>query len=132
MSGALFCAIAGTIKVAASSMYFMFGLLARVLLRASGVRRRLENEFLNSPGFDFTCHDFIRIAAIHHVDHLESWAQLAGVAELAEHRPIQLGFVNLAGDIPGPGLIPVRIGVRKERILMRPRGNAHRPAYAEV
>ena len=47
-----------------------------------------------APGFDFADDDLIRVAAIHHVDHLESGGQFAGVTELAEHLAVEGHLVD--------------------------------------
>ena len=95
-------------------------------------RRWLENEFLHAPRLDFARDDLVRIAAIHHVNHLESGGQLAGMAELAEHRAVQFRFINFAGDVPRSWHVPVGIRVRHEHVLVRARRNAHGPADAQI
>src|SRR6266853_6047818 len=64
---------------------------------------RLQDELLHAPGFDFANDDLVRIAAIHHMDHLEAAEFLAGMAELADDGSVQLHLVDLAGDRPRAG-----------------------------
>src|SRR6188508_1156073 len=47
-------------------------------------RRGLQDELLDAPRFDFTEDDFVRVAAVHHVDHLESGRHLPRPAELPQ------------------------------------------------
>src|SRR5262245_66155994 len=68
---------------------------------------RLEQQLLHPPRLDFADDDLVGIAAIHHVDDLEAAKLLAGMAEPAEHRAVQLELVDLAGDIPGAGRVAV-------------------------
>src|SRR6185295_15488480 len=48
-------------------------------------RRRLQDIFLHAPRFDLAEHDLVRIAAVQHVNDLESGRILSRLAELAEH-----------------------------------------------
>src|SRR5689334_538009 len=82
-------------------------------------RARLENKFLNPPGFDLARHDLVWIAAIHHVHHLEPRQDLSRVAELAQYLAVQLGFVDLARGLPGPRLVSIRIRIGEKRVLVR-------------
>src|SRR5580765_5980192 len=59
--------------------------------------RRLQDVLLHAPRLDFSEHDLVRVAAVHHVHDLKAGRVLAGPAKLAEHRPVQLGLVDLAG-----------------------------------
>ena len=95
-------------------------------------RWRLQDVLLHAPRFDFAQDDLVRIAAVHHVDDLEARRHLARLAELAEHRAIQLRLVDLAGDVPRPRRVAVRIRIGEEDVLVRPRRDAQRPADAEI
>src|SRR5580765_4745320 len=106
----------------------MFSLICSCLVRAHARRLGaggfgrgacLENEFLYAPGFDFAQDQLVGIAAIQHVNYLKSWSQFPGVTKLAEHRSVQLQLVNFSGGVPGTRPVPVRVRVRKERVLMR-------------
>src|SRR6185436_17248143 len=72
-------------------------------------RRRLQDVFLHPPRFDLAEHDFVRITAVEHVNDLESGRILARLAELAEHASIQLRLVDLAGVVPRPRWVAVRV-----------------------
>src|SRR6266576_1611518 len=52
-----------------------------------------QNVFLHAPGFDFAEDDLVGIAAVHHVDDLETRCDLARLAEPADDRTVQLHFV---------------------------------------
>src|SRR6266481_978378 len=80
---------------------------------------RLQDELLHAPGFDLADDDLVRIAAIHHVDHLEAAEFLAGMAELADDRAVELHLVDLASDRPCARAIAVGIGVGGEQVLVR-------------
>src|SRR3954469_8606184 len=77
-----------------------------------------QDEFLDSPGFDLARDDHVGIAAIHHVNHLETRSQLAGMTELAQHGPVQFHLVYLAGLGPGARTIAIGIGIGDEKILV--------------
>src|SRR5438445_6375066 len=89
-------------------------------------RRRLQDVFLHAPRFDLAEDDLVRIAAVQHVNDLDSGRILSRLAELAEHASIQLGLVNLAGVDPRPRWLPVLVRIREEHVLMRPRRDAQR------
>src|SRR5204862_2729096 len=91
-----------------------------------------EHQLLHAPRFNFADDDLVRVAAVHHVDHLEAAEFLAWMAELAEHRAIELHLVDLAGVGPRALRIAVRVRVRREHVLMRPGRDAHAPPGAEV
>src|ERR1700754_1155331 len=95
-------------------------------------RQRLKNVFLNSPRFNFAEDNLVGIAAIEHVDHLETRGKFAGFAEAAEHGPIEFGFVDLAGGFPGSRLITIRVRVREEDVLVGTSGDARSPSGAEI
>src|ERR1044071_1011015 len=115
------CAMAGTAITAVSKRVAKcFILLAP-----------LENKFLHAPGFDLTHNQLIGVAAIHHMDHLPAWRQLAGMAELAQRRAVQLSLVNLSRARPGARTVAVGIGVGHEQILVRPFRDAVGPGAAE-
>src|SRR5580765_7779060 len=50
----------------------------------------------------------------------------------SDDRAVELHLVDLAGVRPGAGPVAVRIGIRREHVLMRARRDAHGPAGAEV
>ena len=113
----------------------MFKVMFMVVLlycAAAVARRRLEHQFLHAPRLDLADDDLVRIAAIHHVNDLESGRGLARLSELAEHRSVQLRLVDFAGDVPRSRHVAVRIRIRQEDVLVRPAGNTHRPADAQV
>src|SRR6185312_8929721 len=56
--------------------------------------------------------------------------QLAGVAELADGRAVQLSLVDLARARPGARPVAVGVGVGHEEILVRPFGDAVGPGGA--
>src|SRR5947209_274488 len=93
---------------------------------------RLQDQLLDAPGFDLADHDLVRVAAIHHVHDLEAAELLAGMAEPAEDRAVQLHLVDLAGDGPASRPVAVRVGVGGEQILMRALRHAHRPADPDI
>src|SRR3954470_9063463 len=95
-------------------------------------RRRLQDVFLHKPRFDLAENDFVRIAAVEHVNDLESGWILPWLAELAEHASIELGLVDFAGVGPRSRWITVWIRIGEEHVLVRPRGNAQRPSGAEI
>src|SRR5712671_3735968 len=95
-------------------------------------RRRLQDVFLHTPRFDLAEDDFVRVAAVEHVNDLESGRILPWLAELAEHASIELGLVDFAGVVPRSRWITVRIRIGEEHVLVRPRGNAQRPSRAEI
>src|SRR6266404_6196699 len=135
ISGTAFCAVAGiaTSSVAASSSgtkYLIKNLLS--CARCLGGGRRLHDEFLHAPGFDFPDDDLVWISAIHHVDDLEPAEFLARVAELTNDGPIQFQLVDLSGDVPRARRIAIRVGVGGENILMRALRNANGPTDAQV
>src|SRR6266852_2234786 len=92
---------------------------------------RLQDELLHAPGFDLADDDLVRVAAIHHVDHLEAAEFLAGMTELADDGSVQLHLIDLASDRPRAGHISIGIGVGSEEILVRPLGNACGPANTD-
>src|SRR5437763_1177508 len=79
----------------------------------------LQHKFLHAPGFDLSNDNLVRVAAIHHMHHLEPAEFLAGMTELAEDRPIQFHLVDLARRRPCAWGIAVGIGVGGEDVLMR-------------
>src|SRR5215472_12344170 len=81
-------------------------------------RRRLQDVFLHAPRFDLAQNDLVRIAAVQHVNDLESGRILPRLAELAEHASIQLGLVDLAGVVPRPWWIAVWVRIGEEHVLM--------------
>src|SRR5579871_5633879 len=91
-----------------------------------------EQELLHAPRFDLGDDDLVRVAAIHHVDHLEAAELLGGVTEAAEDGAVQFHFVNLARDVPRAGRVAVGIGVGGEQILVRAGRDADRPRGADV
>src|SRR5262245_37915075 len=127
ISGTAFCASTGiaattpATNMANRSRIVLFMPSAPTSARGRPRRRRLQHELLHSPRFDFAEDDLVGVAAVHHVDHLESRRDFAGLAELAEHCPIQLRLIDLAGDVPRPWRIAVRIRVGMEHELMWPR-----------
>src|SRR5262249_30435988 len=92
----------------------------------------LEDELLHAPGFDLSDDDLVGVAAIHHVDDLQSAEFLAGMTELADDGPVQFHLVDFAGDRPRAGHISVGIGVGSEKILVRSLGNAGGPADTDL
>src|SRR5215472_15048499 len=98
--------------------------------RARGLR--LQDELLDAPGFDLADHDLVGVAAIHHMDHLEAAELLAGMAEAAEDRAVELHLVDLARDSPAAWTVAVRVGVGSEQILVRPLRDANRPADPDI
>src|SRR5262245_57674999 len=50
----------------------------------------LERDLLHAPRFDFRHDDLVRVAAVHHMDDLETARQLPGVPELANDRAVEL------------------------------------------
>src|SRR6185436_7053425 len=90
------------------------------------------HQLLHAPRFNLADDDLVRVAAVHHVDHLEAAELLARMAELAEHRAIELHLVDLSGVGPRTLRIAVRIRVRREHVLMRAGRNAYAPAGASV
>src|SRR5262249_29097865 len=102
------------------------------LLRSAIASGWLENQFLRAPGFDLADDDLIRIAAIHHVDHLEAGRGLAGPSEPAEYFAVELGLVDFAGSVPSSGHVAVRVRIRKEDVLVRAAGNTDGPPGADV
>src|SRR5262245_58925076 len=57
-------------------------------------RRRLQDVFLHAPRFDLAEDDLVRIAAVEHVNDLESRRILSRLAELAEHGAIEFRLVD--------------------------------------
>ncbi len=88
--------------------------------------------FCTRQDFDLADDDLVGVAAIHHVDDLEAAELLAGVAELADDRAVELHLVDFAGDRPGAGPVAVRIGVGDEQVLVRALGHAGGPADADL
>src|SRR5258706_4991165 len=101
-----------------------------MLLAPFRIGRAAQDEFLHAPGFDLADDDLVGISAIHHVNPLEARRQLAGMAELADHRAVQLHLVDLAADFPAARGIAVGIGIGNEQILMRSLGDAVGPGAA--
>src|SRR6266849_8819908 len=93
---------------------------------------RLQDELLHAPGFDLANDDLVRVAAIHHVDHLEAAEFLAGMTELADDRAVELHLVDLARDRPRARKIAIWVGVGGEQVLVRPLRNARSPADADL
>src|SRR3569833_4618461 len=87
----------------------------------------LQDKFLHAPGFALAHDDLVGIAAVHHVDDLETRRQLAGMAELAHGGAVQLGLVDLSGPGPGARSVAVGVGVGHEKILVRALGDAVGP-----
>src|SRR5689334_4559119 len=95
-SGAAFCAeTAVAAHTTATSSAEAKGFIHRVIMacapRSAGGRprgRRLQDVFLDAPRLDFSQHDLVRIAAVHHVHHLKAGRVLARPAEFPEHRPV--------------------------------------------
>src|SRR6185503_7711154 len=76
-------------------------------------RRRLQDVFLHPPRFDLAEDELVRIAAVEHVNDLEPGRILARLAELAEHASIQFRLVDLAGVVPRPRWVAVRVRFEK-------------------
>src|SRR6266699_1077611 len=55
-----------------------------------------QAQLLHSPVHELSDVQGVGIAAVNLVDHAEFLELLAGAADTAEHRPVQLHFVNLA------------------------------------
>ena len=91
-----------------------------------------EDDLLRAPGRDLGHEELVRIAAVDLVDGAELSESLAGLAELADDRAVELHLVDLAGDRPRRGRVAVRVGVRDEQVLVRPRRDADRPRVADV
>ena len=79
-----------------------------------------EHELLHAPGFDLADDDLVGVAAIHHVDHLEAAELLAGMAELADDRAVQLHLVDLAGDRPAARQVAVGLELETNRYWCGP------------
>src|SRR5262249_15292870 len=58
--------------------------------------RRVEPDLLRPPVVDLRRVDHVRVAAVHLVDRRELARRLAGAAELADDRPVELELVDLA------------------------------------
>src|SRR2546428_618967 len=86
-------------------------------------RRRappVERELLHAPRGDFR-HEQIAVAlAVHRVHGPELAQLLAGPAELAEDRAVELHLVDLAGHRGDVRVVVVRVRVGAVEILMRP------------
>src|SRR5271170_5626569 len=70
-------------------------------------RLRFQQELLHAPGLDLRHDDLVRVAAIHHVHHLEASQLLTGMSEFPEDGAVQFHLVNLAGVIPRSRRVPV-------------------------
>src|SRR5690349_9844982 len=135
ISGAAFCAsVVSPVKEIArnntSKKRFM------TILRLSRARGFcglcLEHEFLHTPRLDFSDDHLVGIAAVHHMNDLESAELFAGVTEFAENRSVEFEFVDLARTCPCTRGVPVGIGVRSKHILVRPLRDANGPADSEI
>src|SRR5215212_2444193 len=74
--------------------------IAMSLPRRGARLRRSQDELLHAPRFDLTQNDFVGIATVHHVNHLEAGRLLAWFSEFANHGAIELGLVDLACRLP--------------------------------
>src|SRR5262249_7397176 len=87
---------------------------------------------LHAPGFDLANDDLVRIAAIHHMDHLEAPEFLAGMTELADDRAVELHLVDLAGDRPRTQTVDIGGEVGGKQVLVMPVRYARFAADADL
>src|SRR5215208_473340 len=126
------CAPAGIDEAIHATRSTSFNSFMVVSLVRGCPRRWLQDVLLHPPRFDLTQYDFVGIAAVHHVHHLEPGRDLARLAELADHGAIELRLVDLTRRLPRPRRVAVRIRVGMEDVLMRSRRDAQRPTDPEV
>ena len=100
--------------------------------RARTRRRRLQDVLLHAPRLDLAEDRLVRIAAVHHVDHLEARRHLARLAEPADDGAVDLRLVDFARVLPRTLRIAIRVRVGEEDVLMRSRRDAQRPSGAEI
>ena len=93
---------------------------------------RTQHDLLDPPGGDFRHEQLVRVAAVDLVHRAELAELLAGLAELADDRAVELHLVDLAGDVAILRQPVVGNRVRDEQILMRARRDADRPRVADV
>ena len=79
-------------------------------------RPALQQDLLRAPVVDLGGVDHVRIAAVHLVDRRELARRLAGAAELADDRAVELHLVDLAGELGGgrPARCPARSSTRRD------------------
>ena len=93
---------------------------------------RIQEDLLRAPRRNFRDEELVRIAAVDLVDGAEFSQSLAGLAELADDRAVELHLVDLTGDGPRRRGVGVGIGVRHEQVLVRARRDADGPRVADV
>ena len=91
--------------------------IACLLVTAAGGGRRaasrLEHDLLRAPRGDLRDEQLIGIAAVDLVNRAELAEPLAGLAELADDRAVELHLVDLAGDRPRRRRVAVGVRVRR-------------------
>src|SRR5215469_12134776 len=82
---------------------------AFMLLASRGRRMWMQQDFLHAPGSNFSGVQFVFAPAIELMNRAELARFLSRFSELTDHGPVQLQFVNVAGDGGNLRIVVVRV-----------------------
>src|SRR3954454_16895438 len=92
----------------------------------------MQQEFLRAPELNLGSEQHVRIAAIDLMQAAELTQLLTRLAELAEYSPVQLHFVDFAGNAGQRVVVGIGESVRGVQELMRTRSDAEFPGRADI
>src|SRR5215475_6616192 len=102
------------------------------LLSAPALVLGEQFEALHAPPGDLRDRDLVVVAAIDFMHRAKLARQLAGLAEFAQNRSVELHLVNLASDRRDVGAAVVGVGVGAVQVLVRSGRDTHGPGCADL